>query len=71
MKRRIRVALIGAGGIFKAHARGFLKAGGRCEIAAVVKEHPERAEHQEHPERTEHQERTASPFLHQKTLTRM
>ena len=44
MKRRIRVALIGAGGIFKAHARGFLKAGGRCEIAAVVKEHPERAD---------------------------
>lgn len=44
MKRKIKVALIGAGGILKAHVTGFLKASDRCEIVAVVKEHPERAD---------------------------
>lgn len=44
MTKKIRVALIGAGDIFKSHVQGFLKAGDRCEIAAVVKTHPERAD---------------------------
>jgi len=43
MHRKIRVALIGAGSIFNAHARALLKASDRCEVVAVVKQHPDNA----------------------------
>ena len=43
MNTPIRVAIIGAGSIFRDHAMALLNAKGLAEVVAVVKEHPENA----------------------------
>ena len=41
MNKPIRIAIIGAGSIFSAHASALRKAAGLAEVVAVIKNHPE------------------------------
>ena len=39
LKKKIRIAILGAGSILKAHAAGFRRAADRCAVVAVAREH--------------------------------